>query len=65
MYFAKKYTQCSLKTIGSLIGGRDHSTVVYAINNIENLMKTHKDIKRVINCLKDEIERISDIKKGN
>lgn len=65
MYFAKKYTQCSLKTIGSLIGGRDHSTVVYAINNIENLMKTHKDIKRVINCLKDEIERISDIKKGD
>ena len=65
MYFAKKYTQCSLKTIGSLIGGRDHSTVVYAINNIENLIKTHKDIKRVINCLKDEIERISDIKKGN
>ena len=65
MYFAKKYTQCSLKTIGSLIGGRDHSTVVYAINNIENLIKTHKDIKRVINCLKDEIERISDIKKSN
>ena len=58
MYFAKKYTQCSLKTIGSLIGGRDHSTVVHAINNVEYLIKTQKNIKRVIDCLSEEIEKI-------
>ena len=65
MYFAKKYTQCSLKTIGSLIGGRDHSTVVHAINNVEYLIKTQKNIKRVIDCLSEEIEKISKIKKTN
>lgn len=65
MYFAKKYTQCSLKTIGSLIGGRDHSTVVHAINNVEYLIKTQKNIKRVIDSLSNEIEKISNIKNRN
>ncbi len=43
MYFCKQYTQHSLKTIGLHFGGRDHSTVIHAINSVENLR--HTDVK--------------------
>ena len=55
MYFSKKYTKCSLKTIGNLIGRRDHSTVIHAINNIETLVKTEKEIKHTVENINKEI----------
>ena len=63
MYFAKKYTKCSLKTIGSLIGNRDHSTVIHAINNIEELEKTEKNMQRVIENINREIRKKLSYKK--
>jgi chromosomal replication initiator protein len=53
MYIAKTITNHSLKTIGLNFGGRDHSTVIHAIKNIECLKK--KDIS-----LSKEIEYIID-----
>jgi len=38
MYLAKNYTNLTLKSIGNYFGGRDHSTVLYSINTVENLM---------------------------
>ena len=55
MYFAKQYTECSLNTIGSLMGGRDHSTVTHAINNVENLLKTRDDMKKIIESINKEV----------
>jgi chromosomal replication initiator protein len=37
MYMVKNFTNYSLKSIGLHFGGRDHSTVIHAINNIEKL----------------------------
>jgi len=37
MYLAKLYTNSSLKTIGLHFGGRDHSTVIHALNLVEKL----------------------------
>jgi chromosomal replication initiator protein len=51
MYIAKIVTNSSLKTIGLHFGGRDHSTVIHAIQNIENMKK--KDISLI-----NEIEYI-------
>lgn len=39
MYFCKKFTNASLKTIGLNFGGRDHSTVIHSIHTIEESMK--------------------------
>lgn len=39
MYFCKKYTNSSFKTIGLNFGGRDHSTVIHAIQSVEEAMK--------------------------
>lgn len=36
MYLAKEYTGHSLKSIGHQFGGRDHSTVIHAIQSVDN-----------------------------
>lgn len=48
MYFAKKYTKASLQAIGALCGGKDHSTVLHACRNIEDLKQTDKQIRNYI-----------------
>ncbi len=45
MYLCKEFTSYSLKQIGNFFGGRDHSTVIYAIQNIEKILKDNKDEK--------------------
>ncbi|MDB5273180.1 MAG: chromosomal replication initiator protein DnaA [Chitinophagaceae bacterium] len=42
MYFAKEYTNMSLKSIGAHFGGRDHSTVIHAITAVNDLIDTDK-----------------------
>jgi chromosomal replication initiator protein len=55
MYIAKSYTNYSLKSIGLHFGGRDHSTVIHAIQHIEHLKKTDKsvlaDIEHIVSLL--------------
>ncbi|MBQ2350273.1 MAG: chromosomal replication initiator protein DnaA [Cytophagales bacterium] len=64
MYFAKKYTQCTLKRIGSLLGGRDHSTVIHAINNINELIKKEQNVKNVVDNINKEIIKNFSVKKN-
>jgi chromosomal replication initiator protein len=40
MYIAKKTTNSSLKTIGLHFGGRDHTTVIHAIETVQSQMKS-------------------------
>ena len=55
MYIAKNFTNNSLKTIGLNFGGRDHSTVIHAIKNIEHLkikdISVVKDINNIVSSL--------------
>ena len=51
MYIAKSITNMSLKTIGLHFGGRDHSTVIHAIGNIEELKKKSDTLMRDINTI--------------
>ena len=53
MFFSKNLTKCSLATIGSQIGGKDHATVLHACKTVNNLMDTDKTFKHQI----DEIEK--------
>ena len=38
-FLMKKYTSCSLKTIGDYLGGRSHSTILYSINQAESYLE--------------------------
>ena len=48
MYLIRKFTNLSLKDIGSLFEGRDHSTVISSINNIEKRMLGSQDFSGII-----------------
>ena len=45
MYLAKLHTKTSLKSIGAFFGGRDHSTVIYACQTVDDLIDTDKKFK--------------------
>ncbi len=50
MYLLRKETDASLPQIGEALGGRDHTTVMYAIEKIANEIETKAELrKRVIN----------------
>ena len=45
MYFCKRYTQLTLALIGENFGGRDHSTVIHALESVEDMMKVDSNFK--------------------
>lgn len=56
MFICKNFTDHSLKTIGLHFGGRDHSTVIHAISNVESMMKKDSNIKEDVEIIKRKIE---------
>ena len=48
MYLAKSHTKSSLKSIGMHFGGRDHSTVIYACQTVDDLMETDKKFRAYV-----------------
>lgn len=51
MYFCKRYTQLTLALIGENFGGRDHSTVIHALESVEDMMKTDLNFKSSVDEL--------------
>ncbi|MEP7136558.1 MAG: chromosomal replication initiator protein DnaA [Chloroflexota bacterium] len=50
MYLMRKETDASLPMIGQVLGGRDHTTVMYAIEKIAGEIETKTELrKRVVN----------------
>jgi chromosomal replication initiator protein len=56
MYLAKHYTALSLKNIGYHFGGRDHSTVIHAIQTVNDLIDIDKQIAHQVQELKDKLK---------
>lgn len=56
MYLAKNYTTVSLKGIGSNFGGKDHSTVIYSIRAVQDLMDTDSLFKDTVNQLEKQVQ---------
>jgi chromosomal replication initiator protein len=59
MYLSKTVTPHSLKTIGLHFGGRDHSTVIHAIQSIKQARKKDKAIKEDLAALERKLELAS------
>ncbi|MBN2688166.1 MAG: chromosomal replication initiator protein DnaA [Deltaproteobacteria bacterium] len=53
MYLSRKLTRSSFPDIGAKIGGRDHSTVIYAYNKIAKLIERDETTRKIV----QEIER--------
>ncbi len=56
MYFAKEYTNLSLQTIGQHFGKRDHSTVIHAINCVNDLIETDRKFKKAYQDLQKKLK---------
>src|SRR5215469_4717690 len=59
MYLCRKHTDSSYPAIGSMFGGRDHSTVIHASRTIERKIKQDPNMQTTI----EKLERNLNIKK--
>jgi chromosomal replication initiator protein len=55
MYLARKLTDRSLVEIGGHFGGRDHSTVLYAVDKVINSMRIDADLRALVDSLAREV----------
>ncbi len=55
MYLTEKFTNESMVQIGKKLGGRNHATIIHAINNIRSLETTDKQTRQDIETLKQLI----------
>lgn len=56
MYLCRILTQASFPVIGEKFGGKDHSTVIHAVNKIEEEIKKGGYMKNTVESLKNLIE---------
>jgi chromosomal replication initiator protein len=57
MYLSKQLTPKSLPDIGRRFGGRDHTTVIHGIRQVERLRETDCDIDRAVLSLTRELQQ--------
>ena len=57
MYLARKLTSLSFPDIGEKIGGRDHSTVIYANNKMKKGCDEDKNLKKVVQEIEDALQQ--------
>lgn len=55
-HFCYYYRVGNLDLIGQLFGNKDHSTVLYSIKTVENLVQTNSKYRKDFYELKDKIE---------
>ena len=57
MYLARKITRHSLEEIGGFFGGRDHSTVLYAVDKIDGLDKREDRFRELVASFMKDLEQ--------
>ena len=55
MYICRVVCEESFPKIGTEFGGKDHSTVMFSVEKIENEIKVNKDLANIIEKLKKDI----------
>jgi len=55
MYLARRHTDHSLQEVGVFFGGRDHSTVIYAIRKIEEARAKDDRLNQQITAIEDRL----------
>lgn len=55
MYIIRRELETSLPSIGEFFGGRDHTTVIHAIDKIERCIKEKSGLKQEIELIKERL----------
>jgi len=57
MYLMRQETQASLLEIGTIFGGRDHSTVLHACEKIDRAINVDPTLRREIVAIREQLQR--------
>lgn len=57
MYLCRSMTKSSYPEIGAKFGGKDHSTVIHAVRQIEKKINEDREIKNILETIKNELEK--------
>jgi chromosomal replication initiator protein len=57
MYLCRTMTKSSYPEIGEKFGGKDHSTVIHAVRQIEKRMNEDRDLKSLIESIKNQLQK--------
>jgi chromosomal replication initiator protein len=55
MYLAKRLTKASLVETGKCLGGRDHTTVLYAVTKVEEMLKHDPAVRQAIDAITQKL----------
>ncbi len=55
MYIARHLTHASLAEVGRAFGGKDHTTVRHAVDNIQTLLQEDPKLRKTVDSLIHEI----------
>ena len=58
MYLCREMTDVPLKAIGSILGGRDHSTISHGIEKVADEIKTDEALSNTIDIIKKKINPV-------
>lgn len=56
MYLLRQHTQLSLPKIGQALGGKDHTTVIYAIEKTEQSKENDPEVQRRLQRMSNQLE---------
>jgi chromosomal replication initiator protein len=57
MYICRTMTKASFPEIGTKFGGKDHSTVIHAVRQIEKKVNEDRETKNVIETIRNDLQR--------
>lgn len=57
MYIARQMTSSSFPEIGEKFGGKDHSTIIYAIKKMEKLLEDDQQLKVAVEAIRGMLSR--------
>lgn len=57
MYLARRHTEMSLGEIGAYFGGRDHTTVMHAIDKIGKVVETDANVRKRLDRIEASLRR--------
>ena len=55
MYLLRKESQLSFKEVAEKLGGRDHTTVIYSVNKVENLVEKGGEVADLVGKLRARV----------
>ncbi|MDP2932685.1 MAG: chromosomal replication initiator protein DnaA [bacterium] len=54
MFLIRKELETSLPSIGEILGGRDHTTVIHAVSKIDRLLKENDNLRQELSIITDK-----------